>query len=255
MASAPSPPRGQQETPLAPMASATQLDGQGLGRRVGLAAVLLSEPFVMKLMYRHASERLPEACRKRETLPRDHPTFAPLLQLLELGEAARPMFRAQSFGVRAVEENLMRKVLPCVVALHTRVQDAVSRRKRARGGNRDGTENGGGEVESGITEDWKDWYKEFPVIRRVTCTMLCRALVDTCDEAAAMLMPAALVAVKRMPDELWLWSTLGEVLTSNAAGRVKGDGKEMGEAKLLPEVSYRGGLRGGGFRIFLSLAF
>lgn len=116
--------------PLAPMAPATQLDRQGLGRRVGLASILLSEPFVAKLMYRHASDKVPEACGEREMLPRDHPIFAPLLQLLDLGDYARPMFRAGTFGVRSVEDGLTRTVLPCVVALHARAEDAVAAARR-----------------------------------------------------------------------------------------------------------------------------
>ena len=116
--------------PLAPMAPATQLDRQGLGRRVGLASILLSEPFVAKLMYRHASDKVPEACGERGMLPRDHPVFAPLLQLLDLGDYARPMFRAGTFGVRSVEDGLTRTVLPCVVALHARVEGAVAAARR-----------------------------------------------------------------------------------------------------------------------------
>lgn len=116
------------------MAPATQLDRQGLGRRVGLASILLSEPFAAKLMYRHASDRVPEACSERGLLPRDHPVFAPLLQLLDLGDYARPMFRAGTFGVRAVEGALTRTVLPCVVALHARAEAAVAVARRGGSG-------------------------------------------------------------------------------------------------------------------------
>lgn len=252
------------------MAPATQLDGQGLGRRVGLAAVLLSEPFAAKLMYRHASERVLEACRDRETLPRDHPTFAPLLQLLELGAAARAMFRAGSFGVRAVEEKLTRTVLPCVVALHARAEDALAR----RGGEGNtgtgtlpadgsgagigtstsigtGSGTGSGTCASGgasvsekadaedaeVSQDWKAWYREFPAVRRVTCTMLCRSLVRGGDEAAAVMMPAARVAVRKMGDEQWLWASLGELLQKSATAAEKKEG-EKGATRLLTAKVY-----------------
>ena len=235
----------QQDSPLAPMAPATQLDGQGLGRRVGLAAILLSEPFAVKLIYRHVSERVPEACEKREVLPRSHPTLAPLLQLLELSDAARAMFRAGRFGVRGVEETLVRRVLPCVVALHVRAQDAIGRSKRRRtiSDQRDTAED------LSFEEDWKQWYKEFPVVRRITCTMFCRAVVEGCDEAAELLIPGVMAAVKRMPDELWLWATLGEVLVGGATGGPKtgGGGKSVAKAgrgdmtgpQLSPKVSCR----------------
>lgn len=254
--------------PLMAMAPATQLDGKGLGRRVGLAAILLSEPFAAKLMYRHASERVPEACRERGILPRDHPTFAPLLQLLELGNAAGAMFRAGSFGVRAVEERLTRSVLPCVVALHTRVEGSIGRRGGDEG--RDpGGNNAGGAVNSSdgagasgsdgftsqamdkedaaVPQDWKTWYKEFPAVRRLTCTMLCRALVRGGDEAArVVLMPAARAAVRKMANEQWLWASLGELLVKSAVAIGKG---EKGARILAPQVSQAP------YVLFISLAF
>ena len=255
------------------MAPATQLDGQGLGRRVGLAAMLLSEPFVAKLMYRHASERVPEACRGGETLPRNHLTYAPLMQLLELGDAARAMFRAGSFGVRAVEENLTRAVLPCVVALHARAEGAIARRAdapdRADGPNgASGPEAPVGAAAAAAAaavaavaaaaaaakkqraaredaedaaaappQDWKTWFKEFPAVRRVVCTMLCRALVRSGDEAAVLMMPAARAAVRKMADELWLWASLAELVQKSATmvSKADGDAKKAGRV-LQPEV-------------------
>lgn len=127
--------------PLVPMAPATQLEWQGLGRRVGLASILLSEPFVAKLMYRHASDKVPEACGERGMLPREHPVFAPLLQLLDQGTCARQMLRAGEFGVRSVEDELTRIVLPCVVALHARAEGAVAAARR-RGNNGDDSNAG-----------------------------------------------------------------------------------------------------------------
>lgn len=286
---------------LAPMATATQLERDGLGRRVGLAAMLLSEPFATKLMYRHASAGATEACRAREMLPRDHPTFAPLLQLLELGDAARAMFRAESFGVRAVEEALTRAVLPCVVALHTRVHHvllaaaaeaaaaaAVSRGSAealgADSSNKDVKEKAEKEAAAAVAaaadaseaadlalslgiadgdggcvhEDWRKWYKNFPAVRRVTCTMLCRALAvgvrggagtsgkgtgsgkagERASQAAALLMPAARPAAKRMADERWLWATLAEVVQKNKALTGAGVGKNAAR-----EAPSAGGLK------------
>lgn len=243
---------GGADPPLAPMASATQLARDGLGLRVGLAAVLLSEPFAAKLMYRHASAGATDACRVREMLPRDHPTFAPLLQLLELGDAARAMFQAGSFGVRAVEEALTRAVLPCVVALHTRAYNILVTLPRAAQEEKDGNGkdrqreieqeekekekqdadsclDGGGQVK----EDWRKWYREFPAVRRMTCTMFCRALVsrsggDAASDGAALLMPAVRAAVKRMTDERWFWATLVGVLQRNKAGNASGTGAAIG---------------------------
>ncbi|CAN0128370.1 unnamed protein product, partial [Ectocarpus fasciculatus] len=128
---------------LAPMAQATQLERDGIGRRVGLASVLLAEPFAAKLMYRHASERIPEACCERGILPRDHPVYAPLLQLLDLGESARHMLRANTFGVREVKAGVTRAALPCVVALHARA--AAAGRRRAGGGPDDAGAAGAGD--------------------------------------------------------------------------------------------------------------
>lgn len=82
-------------------------------------------------------------------------------------------------------------------------------------------------------QDWKAWYKEYPPVRRLVCTMLCRALVRGCDEAAALLMPAATVAARRMADHRWLWASLGELLkrsadASAAAGGAPGGGGRSG---------------------------
>eukprot|EP00903_Cladosiphon_okamuranus_P008965 g8577.t1 len=229
---------GGSGAPLAPMAPATQLDRQGLGRRVGLASILLSEPFVAKLMYRHASDKVPEACGERGMLPRDHPVFVPLLQLLDLGDYARPMFRAGTFGVRSVEDGLTRTVLPCVVALHARAEDAVAASRRRDGaGEAPAVSDAEKEEDAAAVarQDWRAWYKDYPVVRRMVCTMLCRTLVRGCDEAAALLMPAATVAVRRMADQRWLWATLGELLQKSAdvtaaAATAAGGGGERGGA-------------------------
>ncbi|CAN0072455.1 unnamed protein product [Ectocarpus sp. 12 AP-2014] len=205
------------------MAQATQLERDGIGRRVGLASVLLAEPFAAKLMYRHASERIPEACCERGILPRDHPVYAPLVQLLDLGESARPMLRANTFGVREVKAGVTRAVLPCVVALHARAAAAAGRR-RAGGGTDDADGASAAETAAEKEEDaaaaagqdWRGWYSDVPAIRRLVCTMLCRAMVRGSDEAAAVLMPAAKAAVKRMADQRWLWASLGELVQRSA---------------------------------------
>lgn len=218
------------------MASATQLERDGLGRLIGIAAILLSEPFAAKLMYRHASVAAVEACRTREILPRDHPTFAPLLQLLELGGVARAMFQAQSFGVRAVEEGLIRSVLPCVVALHTMAHDATEASRARAGGNHKEAEYAAKSDEDlgGVKEDWRKWYKEYPTVRRVTCTMLCRGIVRGGDGATTLLLPAARAAVKKMADEEWLWSTISDVAQRNATLN-----KGEGPSRLKPQVIAR----------------
>ncbi|CAB1114459.1 unnamed protein product [Ectocarpus sp. CCAP 1310/34] len=203
---------------LAPMAQATQLERDGIGRRVGLASVLLAEPFAAKLMYRHASERIPEACCERGILPRDHPVYAPLVQLLDLGESARHMLRANTFGVREVKAEVTRAVLPCVVALHARAAAAAGRRRA--GGGTDDADGASAEKEEDAAaaagQDWRGWYSDVPAIRRLVCTMLCRAMVRGSDEAAAVLMPAAKAAVKRMADQRWLWASLGELAQRSA---------------------------------------
>ncbi|CBJ32764.1 conserved unknown protein [Ectocarpus siliculosus] len=208
---------------LAPMAQATQLERDGIGRRVGLASVLLAEPFAAKLMYRHASERIPEVCCERGILPRDHPVYAPLVQLLDLGESARHMLRANTFGVREVKAGVTRAVLPCVVALHARAAAAAGRR-RAGGGADDADGASAAETAAEKEEDaaatagqdWRGWYSDVPAIRRLVCTMLCRAMVRGSDEAAGVLMPAAKAAVKRMADQRWLWASLGELVQRSA---------------------------------------
>ena len=80
-------------------------------------------------------------------------------------------------------------------------------------------------------QDWKAWYKDFPVVRRMVCTMLCRALVRGCDDAATLLAPAATVAVRRMADQRWLWATLGELLQKSADAAAAEGGERGGADK------------------------